>query len=415
MIYFTFNGKLRINQKTEKFNPYSTDEFNSGWTRRQLLFSGVNGNNRQNFTLSGGYFLNNDKYTIKTFSPSGQDEAGNRIKSEMIEIPWKERLLQSSIDKVADFRKISIDLNEYGYLRNLEKFAEKIHEGVPLTDEELASVGLKDDSEVAEALENAKKRKKEFISEWDAAEFMYKVITSGKYDNKNFHIRGVVEKQWSDMKQQWYSTMKPQRIYIAPKNEAEMCEGTATLYFTDGAVDDASLEEKGKYYVKAYTMEYDSTRKSNIPCEFQLVILKAVPHAEGIEDGKDEARAKAAVKKFTVDDGKVYEYGVVFDFLNGSQKVEITEDKLDPQQKEDLELGLITMDEIRAELGGSIYGDRVVENCYKGVMRGYTKGRNSTVYTDDDLQIPPLDADDDLPFKAGDDSSDDELDDLFGE
>ncbi len=43
------------------------------------------------------------------------------------------------------------------------------------------------------------------------------------------------------------------------------------------------------------------------------------------------------------------EYGVIVNMLNGAQRIEITEDMLTDEQKNDLDCGLITMDDIRAE------------------------------------------------------------------
>ena len=63
---------------------------------------------------------------------------------------------------------------------------------------------------------------------------------------------------------------------------------------------------------------------------------------------------------------------------------------LTDDQKEDLECGLITLDDIRAELGGSVYGDRIREYQFVKPAKGFTKGRQDTVYTDDDMVIRPL-------------------------
>ena len=98
--------------------------------------------------------------------------------------------------------------------------------------------------------------------------------------------------------------------------------------------------------------------------------------------------------------------------LNGAQKTEITEDMLTDEQKEDLECGLITLDDIRADLGGSVYGDRVQEYQFDKIARGFTKGRNDTVFTDDDMIIKPVE--DELPDEVEDlfddeDTDDDEL------
>ena len=95
--------------------------------------------------------------------------------------------------------------------------------------------------------------------------------------------------------------------------------------------------------------------------------------------------------------------------LNGAQKTEITEDMLTDEQKDDLECGLITMDDIRAELGGNVYGERIREYQFLKPAKGFTRGRVDTVYTEDDMIIKPLE--EELPDGTEDlfDDEDDEL------
>ena len=387
---FTLVGNIKAIKETEKFKPYQEREFASGWTNKTLMFNMICGDNRHMLTLQSGCYPNDKNYKIKTTGPNYTDDSGNRKKGDRVEIPWKDRLLQDNINKVAPFLKTVVDLEVSGRRKELEYFATKLHEGGTLTDEELQRVGLKEDSEVAEALEASKKKRHEFITQWDAAEFMKKVLDSGKYDDKKFYVRGRFNCQWSDQNQQWYTSMVPQTIMLARPDSEYMSEGSAVLFFGPNAVDDMDLSEKNKYYVNAFTFERDSTRGKDIPCPFQLVIPDKLPDRDGKSDSNDEARAKHIVKKFTVEDDSVKEYGIQFIILDGAQRVEITPDMLTEEQQEDLDLGIITMDDIRNELGSSVYGERIRENRYSGVMRGYSKGVKDTAYTVADLEIPPL-------------------------
>ena len=63
---------------------------------------------------------------------------------------------------------------------------------------------------------------------------------------------------------------------------------------------------------------------------------------------------------------------------------------LSDEQKEDLECGLITMDDIRRDMGGSVYGERIQEYQYLKVGRGYSSGRKDTAYTADDMVIKSI-------------------------
>ena len=78
-------------------------------------------------------------------------------------------------------------------------------------------------------------------------------------------------------------------------------------------------------------------------------------------------------------------------------------------RRQRLECGLITMDDIRAELGGSVYGERIREYQFLKPAKGFTKGRQDTVYTEDDVIIKPLEGE--LPEGTEDlfEDDDDEL------
>ena len=410
MIRFTFTGKLKLIPESEKFIPYEMRKFDSGWMRRQLCFNATDGDNSHMFIISGGHFPERGaKDVVISVSPSERDEAGNIIeKGGRVEIPWKDRLLQKSIDSVADFRKCTLDLEKYGRRKMLKALADKIHEGSSVSDEDLKAVDLTDESQVADALAESNKLRSEFISEWDFAEAVYNALNSGKYNNTVFTIKGVIECQWGDAKQRWYETMKPQKIYVAKSDAEESCVGSTTLYFKSDAVDDNDVDSKGKYRISAYTMEYNSGTKGNVPHPIQIVIPRELPSKETDSGSKPkkvisgEDRAKHLVSKFVIDDDSVKEFGLEFDILDGAQKVEIDESVLTPEQLEDLEFGLITMEDIRNELGGSVYGDRVTENRYRSIVRGYTKGAKDTTYTPEDLVFPKREEIDD-----------DELDSIF--
>ena len=76
--------------------------------------------------------------------------------------------------------------------------------------------------------------------------------------------------------------------------------------------------------------------------------------------------------------------------LDGAQKVELSEDMLTDEQKENLEFGLITMDEIRKELGKDIFGDRVTDIVIDSLCRGFSGGAKDTAYSDKDFGKPRI-------------------------
>ena len=377
--------RLSLPRATDKFEPFSTKKYESGWIRKQLMFNVTCGDNRHMLSITDGAF-DDEHGDIYSFSKSTVDESGNRVKGETLIIPFKDRLTSPKLAEVAEFKKFVIDLERPGRRYKLEKASEKIKEGTSLTDEELKDLDIEDESEVNQELERSKKRRHEFISGWDYIDYIFKLIDSGKYKDKKFFIRGNGEYQYSDKNQRVYESYIPNRIYLAADDAEESSTATINVLFNSESLDEMSVEEKGKYFVNGYMMEYDGNRKSNIPVPVTITIPVPTDNA----DEKAKKRIEAIKHKFMVEDDSFKEYGAVVNMLNGAQKLEITEDMLTDEQREDLDCGLITMDDIRAELGGSVYGERIREYQFLKPAKGFTKGRQDTVYTADDMVIKLL-------------------------
>ena len=382
---FEMIGRLSLPRATDKFEPFSTKKYESGWIRKQLMFNVTCGDNRHMLSITDGAF-DDEHGDIYSFSKSTVDESGNRVKGETLIIPFKDRLTSPKLAEVAEFKKFVIDLERPGRRYKLEKASEKIKEGTSLTDEELKDLDIEDESEVNQELERSKKRRHEFISGWDYIDYIFKLIDSGKYKDKKFFIRGNGEYQYSDKNQRVYESYIPNRIYLAADDAEESSTATINVLFNSESLDEMSVEEKGKYFVNGYMMEYDGNRKSNIPVPVTITIPVPTDNA----DEKAKKRIEAIKHKFMVEDDSFKEYGAVVNMLNGAQKLEITEDMLTVEQREDLDCGLITMDDIRAELGGSVYGERIREYQFLKPAKGFTKGRQDTVYTADDMVIKLL-------------------------
>ena len=402
---FEMLGRISLGKETEKFKPYSETTYESGWVKKRIMFNAICGDNRHLLTVDAGAFADGHG-DVYTFSKGSVDENGKRTKGKSLKIPFKDRLTSSKLAEVAEFKKFIFDLEKPNRRYKLEKAAEKIKEGTSLTDEELAELEVESEADVKTALEKSIKKRHEFISEWDFIDFIKKVIESGKYSDKKFYIKGNGNYQYSDKNERVYESYIPTRIYLADNNAEEYCTATINVLFNRDSVDDMSVEEKGKYYINGYMMQYDNNRKGNIPCPVTVTIPVA---PEGASD-KDKKKVEAIKRKFVVEDESWKELGVVVKMLNGAQKTEITDDMLTDEQKEDLECGLITLDDIRADLGGSVYGDRVQEYQFDKIARGFTKGRNDTVYTDDDMVIKPIENElpDGVEDLFDDDNSDDD-------
>lgn len=241
---FEMTGKLSIGKDSDKFHPYTEKTYPSGWVRKQLLFNVTCGDNRHMLSVTAGAFADGHG-DIYSFTKGSVDENGNRVKGESIQIPFKDRLTSPKIAEIAEFKKFIFDLEKPGRRYKLQNMADKLHEGNEVTDEELKEVGLGSKDEVATALDKSNKKRHEFISEWDYIDFIKKVISSEKYKDSFFFIRGNGEYQYSDTQQKVYESYIPNRIYLAADDAEPSSTATINIIFNRDSFDDMSVEEKG--------------------------------------------------------------------------------------------------------------------------------------------------------------------------
>lgn len=378
---FEIIGKISISKETDKFRPY-TDDSSNGWRYNKLLFNVQSDVNRHLLEI-GGTYKENGTGVIKTFSKGSVDpNTHEKLKGERIEIAWRDRNKPEVLEKVAEFKKFVIDLEKYGRRYELQNALKKQQEG-NLSKEEFEQLGV---ANLEQALEDSKKKRKEFISEYDFAEFIHKLILSGKIDGKLFRILGDIE--LSEYNGKIYKKFKPNRLYLVDDNTEQTSTGQIQIFFNKDSLDKGSLKDKKRLYINGYVRNYDNQRKDIAPFPITLVIDASS------EDERVQKVVKLLESQFTVKDKSWKEFGVKVKILNGSQRVRITEDMLSDFQREMLELGMTSMEELEKEIlhekGEELYGERVEEMVIVNVAKGYTNGRKDTVYVDEDFVLKPI-------------------------
>jgi hypothetical protein len=342
---FNFVGKLR----KLKDNGYEEKEFSGGLIRKRLQFQMICGDNTQWLEVSALVWKDDKKNKIYTFR---HVENG---KDEKVEVEWANRFDPDIVKSVAGYRVWTIDTDTWQNRKELEEAGK---------DEEL---------------EASQKKRKEFLHQSDFIDHLQKVLNSEKSKDMIFRVTGSVEFSYSQKKDAFYRSFIPQKITRVVDETEQACSGSMKVYFSEGAVDDTMADETGNIIFNCYTQYYDTNLKANAFTPISFVI------------NKDAKKAKGFKKLFNkAEDEEVKELGVVVDFINGSSRVEITEDMLTDEQKELIEMEMTTLEEIKAELGGSVYGDRVTETRLTGLMRGYSGGVLETVFTPDDLVRKPI-------------------------
>mgnify|MGYP003290502161 CR=1 FL=1 len=361
----SFTGKIRKIK-----DGYSEQEFSGGLVKRRLRFQALCGNSVQWLEVSALVWKDEKKnkvYTLKSVEGA---------KDEKMTVEWANRLNPDVVASVPGYKRFVVDTDTFSHRKELE------------------------DAGLDEELEKSKKKRKEFIHESDFIDYLIKVLDSEKSKDMIFRINGVAEYSYGNKKDVYYRSFIPQKIFRVGDDREQCCSGSMKLYFAEGAVDDTCVDETGDYIINAFVDYYDQNAKMNA---FAPIAVKIAT---------DHKMANGFKKRFSkAEDEEIKELGVTVDFVNGAKSVDITMDMLSDEQREAIEDGMVTFEQLKEELGGTTYGERVTEIRLTGLMKGYSSGVQDTMYSIEDLRKKPLK---DAPkvevpdiFEDDDDDSDD--------
>ena len=330
-VNFRFCGELKALKESEKFKPFETKSFATGWNIDTFVFQGVNGYNKHMFQIKAGYWagvdgeVDGDRMQIYTVFQE-EDESGKKTYSNE-QVDYKDRGKAEILKKVPAYKKFTIDRNEPDAERN-------------------------DDL------------RREYIYEGDFLKVMRKLIASGNYAGRKFNVSGVVDIQYSAKTDKFYQTYTVQRVSLAKEDaEPKMVISGEFIYeaqsWDDGVYDD------GRVAYSVWARVYDRQYK-NDACKGWL----AAPMTFVFDPAyivKDEAKRDAATKKLkermsVVPDGAAY--GTIkleADVIDGAQMEEITIKDLAPEVQEDIELGLTDLETELRKAGKRAFGDRIHE------------------------------------------------------
>lgn len=340
----SFVGKIRKIK-----DGYSEQEFSGGLIKRRLRFQALCGNSVQWLEVVALVWKDSSKnkiYTLKTVEGA---------KDEKMTVEWGKRLDPDVIASVPGYKRFVVDTDTFAHRKELEE------------------TGLD------EELEKSKKKRKEFICESDFIDYLIKVLDNEKSKDMIFRINGTAEYSYGSTKDMFYRSFVPQKIFRVPDDIEQCSTGSMKLYFAEDAFDDSCADETGDYIINAFVDYYDQGVKKNA---FAPISVKIAT---------DHKMANGFKKRFSKAEGdEIKELGVTVDFINGAKTVDITEDMLSDEQREAIEDGMITFEELKAELGGTAFGERVTEVRLTGLMKGYASGVQDTMYDIDTLRKKPI-------------------------
>lgn len=370
MNQITFVGRIQAIKDSEKFHPVERKTFDSGWSMTTVRFNCISKTNRVMCVTQGGKWTDDKKNVVKTIAKTVTNEDGSVTKGEKIDIPWAKRFDTKEIEKVARYRKFVVDLGD-AQMRYALQDAVKAFEEDNITDELIEKTGCNTLEEAKEALDKSNKRRHVFLSEWDFAEFMTKVVSSPKIKDTVFRISGYQEVQYNAEKGRFYVNYRVNRVNIAKEGLDETTDLSVDFYFGNNCVDDEDFEENGKGYINGYTTYWDSMVKKNGFMPMTFVV-------------RDKAKLKVMKKRLVADDGEIKNIGLVGEVIQGASMSAITMDDLSDEDREDIECGLVTFEQLAAAMGGQKAGEKITEIRLKG-FNARKKTVEDTSYTTDDM------------------------------
>lgn len=248
--------------------------------------------------------------------------------NEKIEIKWADRFDEDVVKTVANYKKYTVDLGE-----------------------EFGS-------------------RKEFISQYDAIQHLKEWLP--KYNGKILVSGQFVKEPYNG---QYYDKFKFQSIYAVADDQKNRLSLTMDIYYNKDSVDKADFKEEKKIYLNGYVSQYINKDEGNKYIPQQLVFNTSKYDLEN--NDKHKGLFEYKLKYIDVKNKTFVHIPWDIVLLHGAEGVEWNESMLTKPQKEQVELGIKTVDDFKPR--GQIYGDKINEyRLFDPILRDFGKDDNFT-------------------------------------
>lgn len=302
---FNFVGTAVI-PKEESKRPFLKEFDKNGKKMRSLNFGVKQSDNNMAFVEAFG--MKSDKI----FTMSNENEK--------IEVAWGDRFDEDVIKEVASYKKITVNLGEdYG-------------------------------------------GSKTFLSMYDAIEFVTENLKS--YKGK-ICVTGQMSKE--EYKGEFFDKFKIQNIYAVDEDKKSRLTITADIYYTKANVDKADYRKDKVITLDGYIQQYINKDEG-----IKFVPQQFIFNASKYEDDNDKHQGLLRYKLNYIDikETKTVQH-LMWEIvlINGAEEVEFDESQLTKAQKEQIALGVRTIDDFKPR--GGIYGDRILEyRLFEPILKG---------------------------------------------
>lgn len=195
--------------------------------------------------------------------------------------------------------------------------------------------------------------RKEFLTEYDMITYLQEIIPTYEGD---IIVTGRYRKNYNPKSKTYNDRFSARGFYAARDDQKRQLKVRMDLYYTKGSFDKSDLVTEKKAHLGAFIPCYINkdlgTKFFPVQCVFNTA-------AYDMENERHKAQYDYKMKFLDVSN-KTYVH-ILWDivYVNGAQKVEFDESCLTDLQKQQIELGLASLDDFKPR--GSIYGDSVKE------------------------------------------------------
>jgi hypothetical protein len=336
---FEFIGNISFSKDEKKV--FETIQHDSGWQTKRLNV-GVKA------TATNGVFLKADAMynptETNTIFTLGKDNA-------KLEIPFKDRNKQSSIDMVADFKKLTVDLET-----DLELKKERIKLKYQIIAIEKREDKTEDDLKKLEEYRKEYIEKStnlhEFISEYDFVNFLHDSAELLK--QHKIRVTGNLEMSlWNG---KYYVSYVAKTVEFIDDEIENKLEATVDVYFDKNAIDDTLFKDNKKLIVNGYLVSYDNSVKADRFYPKKMMINASMLNFED----ESQVGQYEFLKSYILTEKDTIQHMLwKVNVYRGAEVKEFTYENLTPAQKQMVDIGLAKIEDFRPR--GGFLGDNIDE------------------------------------------------------
>lgn len=233
------------------------------------------------------------------------------VDNEKMDVDWDDRFDEDIIEKVANYRKYIVDLGDE-------------HGG-----------------------------RQEFITAYDMIEHLREHLPN--YDGRVV-VTGQFTRDWYAKKKTYFSKFRIQNVFAAPEERKNRLLLTMDLFYNKSSLDDSDFDENKKMTLDCYIEQYINKDEGRKYVPIQVVFSGA---KYDLENEKHKKLFDYKMKYIKVKNKNMVHIPWEIVLFRGAEEAEFDESMLTDSQREQVELGIKSVDDFRPK--GNIYGDRIDE------------------------------------------------------